>query len=165
MDTTTLRRDLDAYHNGARTDTSIAAFHPYPDCFTPMMIFACEHDFPVFAAEHGVAFKRALGCYEGVIEEVFVVAGAEGPLIYDHQMLDRQKTVLLLAAQEMCRDGKRAAYLVQPVALSGLAVNPVYIGQWCEVKAREALLSPAWTCYPEDNLWYVARLPSGDLDD
>ena len=158
MDTTTLKRDLDAYHNGKNMIAPI-------DEYTPMMIFACEHDFPEFASEHDIPFKAALGCYEGEIEKVFVVAGADGPLIYEHKMLDRQKTVLLLAAQEVCREGKRAAYLVQPVALSGLAVNPIYIGQWCEVKARAALLSPAWTCYPEDNLWYVARLSGGDLGD
>ena len=152
MDTTILKRDLDAYHNGAGTTGPI-------DNFTPMMIFACEYLFPAFAREHDIPYKSALGCYAGVIEEVFVVAGDDGPLIYEHEMLDRQKTVLLLAAQEICRDGKRAVYLVKPVALSGLAVNPVYIGQWCEVKAREALLSPAWTCYPDENLWYVARLP------
>ena len=137
------------------------------DNFTPMMIFACEHDFPAFAVEHDIRYKPARGFYEGIVEDVFVVRGDDGPRIYDHGMLDEQKTVLLLSAQEFLFDGKRKAYLLEPLQLlfmsqPRLGIHPEYIGQWCQVKAREALHCTAWTCYPEENLWYVAKMPDGE---
>ena len=129
------------------------------DNFTPMMIFASEHDFPAFARKHGVSYKAALGLYEGEVEDVFVVRRDAGSLIYKHGMLDGQKTVLMLEPQEILFDGQRKAYLVKPLGLIDATVIPEYIGQWCQVKAREALHCPAWTCYPEENLWYVAKMP------
>ena len=124
------------------------------DNFTPMMIFASTEDFPVFALEHDIHFRSALGLYEGIVEEVYVVRADAGPVIYDHGILDRQKSVLLLSAQEPFAHGLRDAFLAQPEARN---MTPIYIGKWTHVPARVALLGKAWTCYPEEGLFYVAK--------
>ncbi len=132
------------------------------DRFTPLMIFASDHDFPAFAAEHGIGYKTVLGLYQGLIEESFVVSIYDARQVAGAELLKGQDSVLLLAAQEGVFGGHRDVYLVGVADDFFLDSFATYIGHWRKVSTSEALHSDAWTCYPEDNAWYVVKMPTSE---
>ena len=151
MDTDTLRRDLDAFHTDPRRET---------DRFTSLVIFASDHDFPAFAAKHGIGYKPVMGLYQGLIEESFVINHKDGAALFTGGILVGQDSVLLLSPQESVYGGNREVWL-STVAPSGsfLSPHPEFLGLWHKVSIDEALHCDAWTCYSEDNAWYVTKMP------
>lgn len=132
------------------------------DRFTALMIFACDHDFPTFAAQAGIQYKSVMGFYQGIIEASFVVAVSDAEIIAEARMLKGQETVLLLTSQEAMYNGQRDAYLGTVTDKGYIDPDGEYIGKWYKVSTNEALHSDAWTCYPEDNDWFVAKMPEAD---
>ena len=148
MDTDTIRRDLDAFHT--------------TDRFTKLMIFSCDYDFPAFASEFLINYKAVIGCYKGIIGDSYVVNMHNTIMVSG--MLKGQETVLILEPQEAVFGGQRDVYLVE-VSADGYKLDPEreFIGKWHKVSVSEALHSDAWTCYPNDDVWYVAKMPAPDL--
>ena len=134
------------------------------DRFTRLMIFSCDYDFPAFASEFLINYKAVIGCYKGIISDSYVVNMHNTSAILAGCMLKGQETVLLLEPQEAVFGGQRDVYLTK-VGKSGhtLSQSPEFIGTWHLMSTADALHSDAWTCYPEDNAWYVAKMPAPDL--
>ena len=133
------------------------------DRFTKLMIFSSDHDFPAFAADFLINYKTVIGCYKGNISDSYVVNIHNTNTILAGGMLKGQETVLILEPQEAMFGGQRDVYLVK-VSTDGHKFDQrLFIGKWHKVNASEALHSDAWTCYPDDNAWYVAKMPAPDL--
>ena len=134
------------------------------DRFTKLMIFSSDYDFPAFASKFLINYKTVMGYYKGNIEEGYVVNMHNTNTILAGGMLKGQETVLILEPQEAVFGGQRDVYLVK-VSSDGYKLDPdgEFIGKWHKVNASEALHSDAWTCYPEDNLWYVAKMMEQEL--
>ncbi len=133
------------------------------DRFTRLMIFACDHDFPVFAAEFLVNYKSVMGVYQGIVEESYVVNLRNVRTIMTGGMLKGQESVLFLAPQEAVYGGQRDVYLVKVLNNGHLDCDHEFLGKWCKVSVAEALHSDAWTCDTEGSTWYVAKMPETDL--
>ena len=135
------------------------------DRFTMLMIFSSDHDFPAFAAEFLINYKSVIGCYKGIISDSYVVNMHNTNTILAGGMLKGQETVLLVTPQAAVFGGQRNVYLVD-VSIGGhvlVHISRKFIGKWYLVSTAEALHSDAWTCYPDDDVWYVAKMPELDL--
>ena len=150
MDTDTIRQDTSALYDADR--------------FTPLVIFSSDHDFPAFAKAENINYKPVMGLYQGIIEESFVVRHTDGLRIMAGGILQGQESVLLLSPQESVYGGAREVWLSK-VDEGGefLVPRPEFIGHWIKVSTDEALHSDAWTCYPENNTWYVTKMPETHL--
>ncbi len=134
------------------------------DRFSKLMIFSSDHNFPSFAEDFRINYKTVMGYCNGIIEESYVVNVHHINTILAGNLLRGQDTVLLLAPQEPVYGGKRDVYLVK-VESDGFLLDLAgeFIGKWHKVSTNEALHSDAWTCYPKDNTWYMAKMPALDL--
>ncbi len=130
------------------------------DRWTPLPIFASDHNFPEYARLIGLYYKEVEGFYGGEREGAFSVAARWFTAIAAAGILRGQETVLFLSGQEPVFNGKRRASRGS-LAPDGQAVPDngwTDLGIWTSVSKTEALANDAWTYDPLDNQHYITAL-------